>query len=78
MQNHPDLELFTQESLAKLNAREQKHKTRTPAFVHRQILSGEQFLEKARQFLTPSNLRELGKLPVHRPNTRMLRTLKQF
>lgn len=65
-------------SLKMLNARQRKDRVREIEAVKTLIAEAEKHVEASRRFLTPANLREIAKLPIHRPNDRAKRILQQF
>jgi hypothetical protein len=65
-------------SLKALNRRQQKERVKELETVNALLAEAERHVDITRRFLTPANVREIGKLQVHKPNERTKRILQQF
>lgn len=65
-------------SLRNLNPRQRKDRARDLERAKERLGNAESYLQRARRFLVPSNLRQIVLLNVYRPNQRAERILKQF
>jgi hypothetical protein len=72
------LSRLSSSSLKALNHRQQKERVKALEAVNLLLAEAEQHVNITRRFLTPANLRELGKLPISRPNERARRILQHF
>ena len=65
-------------SLRNLNSRQRKARTRDLERAKERLANAESYLQRAQRFLLPSNLLQIARLNVYRPNQRAERILKHF
>jgi len=74
----PELSGLSASALKNLNPRQRKARAKDIEAARVTVSEAEMYLAESRKFLAPANLREIGKLQVHRANNRTERTLRYF